>query len=258
MQPNRPSKQLPSLQMILIITVLILFGNGYCFSQSQKTGTTMKTPINKVQTKIVSSVYLDKKDPIFISIKGRAATDLKQSSERSGPESTENKLIAAKIETWTEEKQNQLQALGAKSINDYATTTHFDVGTFMMVFSEFGKMDQKKIAEEYDIRVQNLGDDKYAAEFWEDGLAVNSEANAVAYAHELANSEYAKKHPEGNVGDVEVIKKNYANTRKSIKGGKQERYSKMMALLYIAAKDGSVTFQDPGQPMMDFVKKNSK
>lgn len=242
----------------LSLITIILFGSGFCFSQSHKTEKTMKTTSNNIKIKNVASVYLEKNDPIFKSIKDRAVTDLKQSSERSDPESSENKLIAAQIKTWSETKRNKLQALGEKSINDYTAQTHFDVGTFMMVFSEFKKMDQKKIAEEYDIRVQYLGDDKYVAEFWEDGLTVNSEANAVAYAHELANSEYAKKHPDGDVGNVEVVKKNYANTRKSIKDGKHERYTKMMALLYTIERDGSITFHDPGQPIIDFVKNNSK
>ncbi|MCX6175579.1 MAG: hypothetical protein NTZ27_12570 [Ignavibacteriales bacterium] len=218
----------------------------------------MKTTINNIKTKNVASVYLDKNDPKFISIKDRAVTDLKQSIKRADPESPENKLIAAQIKTWTSEKQNKLPVLFEKSIKEYTAQTQFDAETFLLVFDELGKKDQKKIAEEYDIRVQYLGDDKYVAEFWEDGLAVNSEANAVAYAHELANSEYAKKHPDGDVGNVEVVKKNYANTRKSIKDGKQERYTKMMALLYTIEKDGSVTFHDPGQPIIDFVKNNSK
>lgn len=119
-------------------------------------------------------------------------------------------------------------------------------------------MDQKKIAAEYDIRIQYLGSNKYAAEFWEDGLAVNSEANALISANELAASGYAKKHPDSGVGNVEKIKETYANVRKSIKAGKQERYTKMMALLYTLEKDGSITFHDPGQPMIDFVKNNSK
>ena len=261
-RPITPSKKLlnklTTSKMTLAVSALILLGNGYCFSQSHKTGQTMDTTINNIKTKKTATIYLEKNDPIFKSIKDRAVTDLKQSAERSDPESTENKLTAKQIETWTEEKQNQLQALGEKSIYDYAATTHFDVGTFMMVFSEFGKMDQKKIAEEYDIRIQYLGDDKYVAEFWEDGLAVNSEANALIRAHELATSEYAKKHPDSGVGNVEVVKETYANVRKSIEAGKRERYTKVMALLYTLEKDGSIVFHDPGQPMYDFVKNNSK
>jgi len=265
MQRDRPithskiiRNKLTTSKMILAVSTLILFGTGYCFSQSNKTGKTMKTTINNIKTKKTATAYLEKNDPIFKSIKDRAVTDLKQSSERSDPESNENKLIATQIKTWTKEKQNKLQALGEKSINDYTAQTHFDIGTFIMVFSEFGKMDQKKISEEYDIRIQYLGDDKYVAEFWEDGLAVNSEANALISAHELATSEYAKKHPDSGVGNVEVVKKTYANVRKSIQAGVQERYTKMMALLYTKEKDSSIIFHYPGQPMIDFVKNNSK
>ncbi|TSA26703.1 MAG: hypothetical protein D4R68_06955 [Ignavibacteriales bacterium] len=258
MQPNKPSKKRSSPQMIIAISALILLSNGYCFSQSHKTGKTMKAAINDNQTKKGTLEYIGENDPIFITISNRAIDDLKKSVERSDPESKENKLIAAQIKTWTPEKQNKLPALFEKSIKEYTAQTQFDAETFLLVFDELGKKDQKKIAEEYDIRVQYLGEDKYVAEFWEDGLAVNSEANAVAYAHELANSEYAKKHPDGDVGNVEVVKKNYANTRKFVKDGKQERYTKMMALLYTIQKDGSVTFHDPGQQMIDFVKNNNK
>jgi len=258
MHPNTPSKELqknlPVLQIISVIIALILFGSGYCFSQSHKIGQTMDTTINNIQTDDPAAVYLDKNDPIFISIKGRAVTDLKQSSGRSDPESNENKLIETQVKAWSKKKQNKLQTLYQKSINDYTAQTHFDVGTFMMVFSEFGKMEQIKIAEEYEIRIQYLGDDKYAAEFWEDGLAVNSEANALISAHELATSGYAKKHPDSEVGNVEKVKETFANVRKSIEAGKQERYTKMMALLYTVEKDGSVTFHDPGQPVFDYIK----
>ena len=258
MQTNTLSKQWPSPRAIIAITVLIVFGSGYCLSQSHKTGSTVKATTAHVQTKPAASVYLAKNDPTCISIKGRTVTDLKQSSERSDPESAENKLMAAQIQKWTEEKKNELQALGEQSIKDYVAQTHFDVGIFVMVFNELWKMGEKKIAEETDIRVRHLGGDTYAAEFWEDGLATNSEANAVIRTHELAASEYARKHPESGIGDVKVIKETFANVRKSIKAGKQERYTKMVALLYTREKDGSIAFHDPGQPMIDFVKNNSK
>jgi hypothetical protein len=252
MQPNKPSKKMPSPQMIIAIAALILFGSGYCFSQTHKTGKTMKT------TKKVATVYLDKSDPKFISIKGRAFSDLDTIVKEFDPESKYNKLVAIQTQTWTEEKRSECQALGAESINDYAEQTHLDVGMFMMVITSLGEIDQKKMEKEWEVRVQFMGIDKYVAEFWEDALAVNSEANAVAYAHELAVSEYAKKHPDSDVGNVEVIKKNYANTRKSIKAGKQERYTKMMALLYTVDNGGAVTFIDPFQPSKDFLKNNSK
>ncbi len=238
--------------------MLIFFSSARSSAQSNEKGKTMNAKSNEVKKENSAKKYLDKNNPIFISIKARTPNDLKLSSERSNPESAENRLIKAQIETWTEEKQNQFQVLFEKSINDYTAQTHFDAGTFMSVFSEFRKMDQKKITEEYDIRIQFLGGNKYVAEFWEDGLAVNSEANALAWAHELATSEYAKKHPEDGVGDVEKIKETYANVRKSIKDGKQERYTKVMVLLYTQEKDGSITFHDPGQPIIDFIKNNNK
>lgn len=218
----------------------------------------LNATMNTVQTNNAASVYLEQNDPIFLSIKGRTVTDLKRSAEKSDPESTENKLVAAKIKTWTKEQQDRLQALGEKSITDYAAQTRFDVGIFMLVFDVLGKRNQKEIAEEYDIRVQYCGGNKYVAEYWEDGLAVNSEAHALAEAHKLAASEYAKKHPNDGIGNVDEVKKTYANVRKSIKAGKQERYTKVMALLYSREKDGSIVFHDPGQPMIDFVNSNSK
>ncbi|TSA26704.1 MAG: hypothetical protein D4R68_06960, partial [Ignavibacteriales bacterium] len=103
----------------------------------------MDTTINNIQTKNVAPVYLNKNDPIFITIKERAVTDLKQ---RSDPESTENKLIATKIETLTKEKQTQLEALFVKSINDYTAQTRFEIGEFMRHFSELQEKDPKDIA----------------------------------------------------------------------------------------------------------------
>ncbi|RPI06989.1 MAG: hypothetical protein EHM64_00910 [Ignavibacteriae bacterium] len=252
MQPRTSSKNKSIQRLLIVLSAFLVFSGGYSYSQSHKTGKPMMAAKNG------TADYLDKNDPIYKSIKGRSITDLKQSAKKSDPESMENKAIAAKITTWPEEKQNELQALGEQSRNDYAAATQFDVETFLLVFSEFGKMDQKKIAGDYDIRIQHIGDGTYIAEFWEDGLAVNSEENAVVYAHELAVSGYAKKHPESDVGNVEVIKNNYALTRKSITTGKQERYTKMMALLYTIDKNGGVIFHDPGQPMIDFVNNNSK
>jgi len=233
---------------LIAIIALIIFGNGYCFSQSNKPEHLLNTKINS-KAKIEDPVHLDKNDPIFILIKGRAITDLKKSAD---PESPENISLAEHLKTLTQEKQSQLETLFVNTINDYTAKTYFNGGTFMRVFNVLGKMDQKELEEEYDFRVLNIGDNKYVAEFWEDGIATNSEAHAIAYAHELANSEYAKKHPDSDVGNPEEIKKNYANTRKSIKDGKKERYSKVMALLYTLGKGGSITFHDPFQPLIDF------
>jgi len=237
---------------IFIALLCILFGSGYCFPQSQKTEKTMDTTINNIQTKNVSPVYLNKNDPIFIKIKGRTLTDLKQ---RTDTASTENKLIAAKMETLTKEEQTQLETLFVKSINDYTSQTRFEIGEFMRHFSELQEKDPKDIAEEYDIRVQNLGDDKYAAEYWEDGLAVNSEEHALAWARELVKrQELAKISPDIN-GIVKEVKKTYEDVRNSIKAGKQERYTKVLALLYVQEKDGSITFRYPYQALFDSILK---
>lgn len=259
MQSNRSitrsknlQKESSARQMIIAITALLLFGSGYCFSQSNKTGKTMKT------TKKTATVYLDKNDPKFRSIKRRAFLDLDTIVKAFDPESEKNKLIDIQTKTWTEEMRSECQAIGAESINNYVEQTHFDAGMFMMIITTIGKYDQKKLEREWEVRVQSAGADKYVAEFWEDGLVINSEENAVAYANDLANSEYARQHPDSDVGNVEVIKKNYADNRKSIKAGKQERYQKMIALLYSVDKVGTVSFINPFQPTIDFINKNSK
>ncbi len=222
---------------IFIVMLCILFGSGYCFPQSKLAGQIMNSTVDTTQIKNVAPVYLDKNDPIFITIKGRVITDLKK---RSDPESTKNKLIAAQMKTLTEEKQNQLETLFKKSITDYITQAHFDVGILMRHFNDLERKDLKKIAEEYDIRVQYVGCNKYVAEFWEDGLAVNSEAHALASTN--------------NPDDRISVKETYADVRKSIEAGKQERYTKVMALLYTLDKDGSSTFHDPFQSVIDFIK----
>jgi len=255
-KPLTPLKELHNkfltLPIIIVMIALIILSNGYCFSQSNNSGKTMKT------TKKAATVYLDKKDPKFISIKSRVFYDLDEIVKQFDPESEKNKLIDIQTKTWTEEMRNESQVLGAQSISNYAEQTHFDAGMFMMILTTIGGYDQKKLEKEWEVRVQSAGADKYIAEFWEDGLIVNSEENALVYAHELAVSEYAKKHPDSDVGNVEIIKKNYANTRKSINAGKQERYTKMIALLYDIDNEGRVTFIDPFQPAIDFLKNNSK
>jgi hypothetical protein len=109
----------------------------------------------------------------------------------------------------------------------------------MLVFRALGKRDMKEMAEEYDIRVQYLGGNIYVAEFWEDGIAVNSEAHALASTND----------PD----DRAIVKETYADVRKSIETGKLERYTKVMALLYEQEKDGSITFHDPFQSVIDFI-----
>jgi hypothetical protein len=51
---------------------------------------------------------------------------------------------------------------------------------------------------------------------------------------------------------VNNIKESCAHIWKSIIVGKQERYTKVMALLYTREKDGSVIFHAPYQSVIDF------
>lgn len=210
-----------------------------------QTSDAMISILNK-QTKNGAAAYIGKKNPIFLLIQGRAATDWMMSVKRADPASEENILKKAKMESWPEEKQKQYQVTVLKSLKDYTDQAHFDLDIFVMIFSDFGNKDLKKFVTETDFRVQWLGGNKYTAEFWEDGLAANSEANALVQAHELA-----KRYPDDKEM-IKNVKETYANARKSIKNGKQERYTKVMALLYTKEKDGSIHFHDPGQVMFDF------
>lgn len=249
MQTNELPQKMSSHQTVITIVAIILFGSGDCFSQSNNTGQIMDTTNNNIHAKNLAPVYLAKSDPIFKSIKARAVADLKQ---RTDTASAENKLIADKLRTLTVEKQTQLEAILVKSFTDYTSQTH---GEFMLHFKEVAEKDPKNIAEEYDFRVQNLGNNKYAAEYWEDGLVVNSEENALAWAQELVKrQESAKVSPDVN-GIVQEVKIKFEDVRNSIKSGKQERYTKVLALLYVQEKNGSITFRDPYQELYDFVLK---
>jgi hypothetical protein len=191
----------------------------------------------------IKPTYLDKNDFIFISIKDRVVNDMKKTADY---ESIENKTIAAKIKSLTGEKKNQLDTLFVKSISDYTAKINFDAGTLMTVFKNLAGKPVIKIYEENDIRILQLGEDNYVAEFWEDGLAVNSEEHAIAWANELIS-----KYPD----DSEIlknVKETYANARKSIEEGEVDRYSKVMALLYTKEKDGTLTYHNPFQIMIDF------
>ena len=236
--PIRPTKS-PGHKIIIAITAIVLFGSGFCFSQPHEN--------SNMQMKNMDTVYLDKNDPIFITIKGRTVSDLKQGPDTA---SAESKLYAAKIKTLTEDEQAKLEDIFVKSITEYATQTRFEPGTLMLHYKELQEKDPKNIIGEYDIRVQNLGGDKYAAEYWEDGIAVNSEANAQAAVEELV-----KRNLGVAVVSADVIKEKYANTRKSIEDGKMERYTKVIALLYVREKDGSFTFHYPYQALLDYILK---
>ena len=99
------------------------------------------------QIKNVDTVYLDKNDPIFISIKGRAVSDLKQIAN---PESPGNKLIAAHLSTWSEEKLKQFEAIFVNAINDYNAKTHFEPGTFFSKQQNFNLFNKEKFYEAND------------------------------------------------------------------------------------------------------------
>jgi len=226
-----------------------------------------QTPVVEEETKaenkqpdVPAPVYLDAKDPIFLNIHSRAFSDLDTIVKGMGPESAESKLA----ETLSKEKNSELAAILVESINNYARQTQVDAITFWLLNSMVDQ-DQKKLKKKWEVRVQtwevrvqSAGADKYVAEFWEDGLVVNSEENAMAYAQELANSNLFKEDPNYYIENVEDIKNNYADIRKNIKAGKQERYLKMMALLYSLDEGGTVYFINPLQPMYDFISGRDK
>jgi hypothetical protein len=199
----------------------------------------------------VGGIYLLKTDPVYIEIKGRVMIDWKAAAKRADSETEENILRKKQMEAWPKEKQEKFQAFAINSLEDYNKQTYFNLDGFMMFFTEVNKLDLEKFKAETEFRVRLLGTNKFGAEFWEDGLAVNSEANATRYAHELAESPRAKLHPEEDLGNVEEIKNNYAAHRKDITTGKQKRYTLLISLLYIQ-KDKFIIFQDPAQAMYDF------
>lgn len=154
----------------------------------------------------------------------------------------------------TKLKQIELEAIFVKSINDYSAQTRFEPVTFMLHFRELQEKDPKELEEDYEICVQNLGGGKYAAEYWEEGVAVNSEKHAMVCAQELANrKELAKISPDIE-GIINEVKKTHKDIRNSINTRKQERYTKMMALLYVQEKDGSITFRNSYRPVIDSIK----
>ncbi len=237
-----------SLQTIISIALLILLNSTHSFSQSHKSGKLMNESINNIQSKNSEPVYLDNNDPIYTSIKGRVINDLKQNAD---PESQDNKLISEKMKTFSVEKKNEFEALFKKSITNYTDKIHFDVGTLIMFFKVLAEKEMKVLTEEYEIRVQYLGSENYAAEFWVDGLAVNSEEHALVWAKKLA-----LRFPNDNEKEtIKDVKETYANARKSINDGETDRYTKVMALLYTKGKNGPVIYHNPFQVMTDLINK---
>ena len=219
-----------------------------------------KTPAVEEETKaenkqpdVPAPVYLNAKDPVFLNIHSRVLNDLKLSIKSADPELPENKKLAAKMETWPKEKQNQLQTILETSMNDYVVqaqlkTAIFNYGTFLAILGSFRKMDQQGLESEYDIRVRHLGGDNYVAEFWED-----AEAHALAIAKNPTNDdiEIFKELIRMSSGKQSISTKNGATTTQMV----ALRYTKMIAVIYTLEKDGSLTFRDPFQPMIDFLKK---
>lgn len=235
---NFSIKQVAFKNLIIIVAAIFTCWSN-CFCQTRKTANASKVTKNKIIKKAQTGV-LQQKDSIAILIKNRAIDDLIHLVETSDPSTPENKLMAAKIKEWPKEKQEQFMQFFQTSINDYVSKVklvELDAAMFLYFLSEFKGMDKKRIAEQYDIRVSRYGNN-YIAEFWEDGLDLNSEKHAIKNAL--------------NAKQVEVIKHRYGIVRGTIKSGKSKRYVKMMALLYAKEPDGSVIFVEPLKSMMDF------
>ena len=102
------------------------------------------------------------------------------------------------------------------------------------------------MTEQCEIRIRTLGGNKYAAEFWVDNLIVYSEANFEVRAKEIAVERPNDKER------IESVQRRYANARKAIADGEDERYYEKVALLYTQQQDGSVVFNNPFQAVIDF------
>lgn len=233
------------MKKYLIISIIILIlGGVFTYTKFMPNSKISKT--NSIASNISQVKYLEKTDPIYKTIAARVLSDFQAAAEIGTKGAPKTKSVESKLQALSQEEQDQFQALFVKSIDDYMTKLDYDFKGFMSVFSSrLATLDQKKMAEEYDIRVQYLSGNRYVAEFWEDGLAVNSEANAVSSTNQSATT-----YPENR----EALKKTYADIRKSITDGKQERYTKVMVLLYTLETDGSITFHNPFQPVIDFLK----
>jgi hypothetical protein len=210
----------------ILLTALTLIGSENTFSQTNKTKQTMK------QTN-ETPVYLDKNDSLFITIKDRAITDLKEWIRKMDPNSPEGKLMGEKVQALSKEKQGEMNELAQRSIGEYTTQANLDEAIFMMVLGAFKEMSDGGMVEKWKTRVRSIDSNKYMAEFWADGQSVNEDISLVLELHKMSD-EYADK---------------------SINDGKQEQYSKVMVLLYTQETDGSINFNNPFQPMIDFINK---
>jgi hypothetical protein len=202
----------------IFFLLIFITANGNSWARITKSLQIMEKTVSTSPGKKIAGIYLDKNDPVLKAIRSRAVTDLKQSVQRTNPRSEENQAIAKEITTWTKEKQDQLPGRYDKSMNDYTKQLHFDVTTFRRAYTILARLDEKQLTTEYDLRVQCLGENKYAAEFWEDGLTIKP------LTHALASTE--------NVDNNKSVDESYAVFRKSIEEGKHERFTKILALLY--------------------------
>jgi hypothetical protein len=125
--------------------------------------------MNNSETKTADQLYLDKTDPIYLSIKSRLLSDLNETAKTLDPELAENKLIEARLKEHPG-LRSQIQTIGQRSITKYTEEVQLELGMFMLVLSSFGEMDEEKM--EWDVRVQHLGDDRYTGELWEDFKAM--------------------------------------------------------------------------------------
>jgi hypothetical protein len=191
-------------------------------------------------------IYLSKTDPVYIEIKKNVMNDWEAAVRRADPQTAENQQRKKEMALWPADRQEKFETEFIKSLEDYNQQTFFNLDDFMMFFTGVNDTDMRKSLSEAEFRVRSLGAGRYVAEFWEDGLIANSEANAIVRAKELADSPRAKMHPEEDLGNVSVIKKTFAYARKAITSGKQKRYTELMAFLYIQNADKTIQFIDPG------------
>ena len=208
--------------IILIAIILIVSANS--FSQTNKTQKNMNTTNP-------TTGYLDKNDSLFIKIQERALTDLKDWMRKNFKDSPETILMKEKIETLSKEKKSKIDEIVKKTFRDYTTQTNIDEGVFMLILGSFKEMDEGKMVEKWDTRVQSIGGNKYVAEFWADENDVSDDVSIVLGLHKMSDD--------------------YAN--KSANKGKPEGYSKVMVLLYIKETTGSFNLYNPFQPIIDFI-----
>jgi hypothetical protein len=205
---------------------------------------TMNKPAG-TQVKKKGPVYLDKKDSVFVFIRRHVLTDLQTCARRAAPNSPESKARAEEMKSWSDEKRNNYEQLFETSVRAYLEKPGLDFETFMLLFPDFAASDKNMFAA-YDFRVREVGANTYAAEFWEDGMEANSEANALVWAHKIL-----EHHPGDSTGTINEVKETYARARKAITTGKVQRYTKVMAVLYTKQSTG-ILFKDPFQALIDF------